>query len=167
MWIWLGSGVNSLEPPVSHTWKLEVFHKFHSSVVPLKNATDGWHIHGSARHSMHLVIIHLANTEDLTNLIFYASHLNCITTNVVYMLNETKVHQLNLMLSGGTSSIPNDSLHQNDSVVRLLFVQQIALIIKVRWEGLYYCIPCPVNLCWVSCDCGPFSSRNKQCANMT
>lgn len=88
-------------------------------------------------------------------------------TNVVYKLNETKVHQLNLMLSGGTFSITNDRLHQNDSVIRLLFVQQIALIMKVRWEGLYYCIPCPVNLCWVSCNCGPFSSRNKQCANVT
>jgi len=53
-------------------------------------------------------------------------------TNVVYKLNETKVHQLNLMLSGGTFSITNDRLHQNDSVIRLLFVQQIALIMKVR-----------------------------------
>lgn len=97
-------------------------------MVPLQNATDGWHIHGSARHSMHLVIIRLANTEDLTNLIFYASHLKCVPTQMC----ETKAHQLNLMLSGGTFSITNDRLHQNDSVIRLLFVHQIALIMKVR-----------------------------------
>jgi hypothetical protein len=62
-------------------------------------------------------------------------------TNVVHMLNETKIHQLNLMLSGGTFSVKKGRLHQNDSVVRLLFVQQIALIMKVGERGFIIAYP--------------------------
>jgi len=62
-------------------------------------------------------------------------------TKVDDMLNETKVHQISLMLSGGTFPITNDRLHQNDSVVRLLFAQQIALIMKVRGALLLHTLP--------------------------